>query len=85
MLGVRLVTVLATTICAKAFNTYIRVTVPTPDILAADVLGLAFFTDISCHSTGMSLKSRVSHSLRHNSLLHPTSFKRRGQDCSNIL
>ena len=33
----------ATTICAKAFTTYIKVTVPTPNVLAADVLVTAIF------------------------------------------
>jgi len=37
-LGIRLATVLATTICAKAFITYVRVTVPAANILAADVI-----------------------------------------------
>ena len=33
----------ASTICARAFITYIRVTVPAPIVLAADVFGTGIF------------------------------------------
>jgi hypothetical protein len=36
----------ATTVCAKTFITHITVTVPAPNILAADVFGTGSFTDI---------------------------------------
>ena len=38
----------ASTICAKAFITYIRVTVPAANVLAADVFGTVYFLLTSC-------------------------------------
>jgi hypothetical protein len=33
----------ATTVCAKAFVTYSRVTVPAPNVIAANVCGVGIF------------------------------------------
>jgi hypothetical protein len=42
----------ATTICAKTFTTYVKVTVPAANVLVTDVFGTVLFRDISCHKTG---------------------------------
>jgi hypothetical protein len=63
------------TICAKAFISCIRVTVLAANVLAADVFGTLFFTDISCHKAGNSQILCASLFLRLFAVPRPASFK----------
>ena len=65
----------APTVCAKTFFTYIRVTVPTANVLVADVFGTGSFDDICCQKTCTSLKPCASLFLRLTPLPHPESRK----------
>ena len=55
-MGICLVSVYdsAIAVCAKAFSTYIRVTVAALNFLGSDVFGTGIFTDISCHETRLA-------------------------------
>ena len=64
----------ATTVCARAFITYIRVTVPAPMFWLPVYLILVFFTDISFHKSDTSLSP----------LPHPMSFKIHELDCTPV-
>ena len=64
-----------TTTCAKAFIMYIRVTVPAPNVIAADVFGTGIFKEISCHKIGTFLLPCASPFRRPSPLPHPASFK----------
>jgi hypothetical protein len=64
-----------TTTCAKAFITYIRVTVRARNVIAADVFGTGIFNEISCHKIGTILLPCASPFLRSSPLPHPASFK----------
>jgi hypothetical protein len=70
------------TICAKAFITCIRVTVLAANVLAAEVFGTLFFTDISYHKTRTSQIICAFLCLRLFAVPRPASFKTWELDCS---
>lgn len=63
-----------TTTCAKTLITYIRLAMPAPNVLVANVFGNGI-TDILCHKIGTSLLSSASLFLHLSPLPRPTSSK----------
>lgn len=63
-----------TTTCAKTLITYIRLAVPAPNVLVANVFENGI-TDILCHKIGTSLLSNASLFLHLSPLPRPTSSK----------
>jgi hypothetical protein len=66
---------LTTTICVKAFITYIKVTVLAPIGIAVEIFGTDIFTDVSFHKTDTSLVTCTSLFFHLSLLPHSTSFK----------
>jgi len=84
-MGIRLARIYdsPTTTCAKTLITYIRLAVPAPNVLVANVLGNGT-TDILCHKRDTSLLSSASLFLHISPLPHPTRFTIREMDSTDV-